>query len=95
MWGTSPDGVDFGEEGAVVVAVDFGMLEKLAGRDVPFEVLTAEKIVVAAVPLTFPRRAGRAGDRVVGFAAFGEAPAEGCFAGPGWAGNEEDDAGAL
>ena len=56
------EGMDLGAEGAVVMAVDFGVFEELAGGDVSFELVAGEEVVVAAIEFAFAGGAGGAGD---------------------------------
>lgn len=89
------EGMDFGAEGSVEVAVDFGVFEEFAGGDIGFELFAGEEVVIAAVGFALARGAGGAGDGVVGGAGFGELAAEGGFSRAGGAGDEEEDAGAA
>lgn len=89
------EGMDLGAKGAVEVAVDFGVFEKLAGGDVCFELFAGEEVVIASVGFALAGGAGGAGDRIVGGAGLGEAAAEGGLSGARGAGDEEKDAGAA
>ena len=55
-------GMYFGAEGAVVVSMDFGVLEESAGFHVLLGLLPGQRVVVLAIDLALAGRSGGAGD---------------------------------
>ena len=81
-----------GLEAAVEVAVDLGMFEKFPGFDSAAKVLMAEEVIVSLVDFALSRRAGGAGNGVMGLALVGKTTTKRGFPGAGRSRNKKKNA---
>jgi hypothetical protein len=71
----------FGDQAAVEIPVDFGVLQKFAFVDSVFKIPSIEKVIMNTILFPVAWRAGGTGDGVVGFSFVGQPSAKGGFSG--------------
>jgi hypothetical protein len=81
-----------GLEAAVEVTVDLGMFQKFPCLDAVTKVLMAEEVIVPLIDFALSRRAGGAGNGIVGLALVGKTTAKSGFPGAGRSRDKEKNA---